>query len=159
MRAVAIITATVLMVACAHGAQGRIALDRALRLEVAVDPKEITADNHVRVFSSLRNVSTVPVEFCLLDGGVTLAARVADGVVPLLGSGIVLGAPCYGRAKLMPGAAKTFSDQVSLWPGTTEITGSIRVHRSGREASEIRSLPVQLAAKSPSNPQQPTSQR
>jgi hypothetical protein len=151
MRTVAVI-ATLLMVACAHGS---IALDQALRLEVAVGSKEITADNHVRVVSSLRNVSTVPVEFCLLDGGVMLAARVADGVVPLVESGIVLDAPCYGHEKLPPGMATIFDNQVSLWTGTTAITGSIRVHRPGHEAVEIRSVAVPVAAEPPNNGLQP----
>jgi hypothetical protein len=138
------------MAGCAHGP---IALDRALRLDVAVESKEITADNHVRVVASLRNVSIVPVELCLFDGGVSLDGRLPNGNKVPLRRYTTFDIACPGRTKLLPGAVKVFNEDVWLWPGTIDVTSSILVNRPGvLKATKIQSVAVPMTAQ-PSNNQ------
>jgi hypothetical protein len=129
-----------LVVGCAHAPQSPISLEQSLRLDV--EATQPASQIKVRVRSLLRNVSPVAVDLCQLDSGVTIAAIVGEQVVPLSGSGAVTDASCYRAGTLVPGGARVFEDEVSLWPGTTAIRSTIRVHRPGQNSSEIRSLPV-----------------
>lgn len=119
-----------------------ISLDRAVALELRLESTELRAGTSARARFHLRNTSSVAIELCQMDGGVTIAATVEQGVVPVKGFGAVLDAPCYQRGTLKPGEAREFEEEFSVWPGTTSLRGSIRIHRPGHGAVEIRSAPV-----------------
>jgi hypothetical protein len=138
IRIVAVLIAG-LALGCTHAHRSPMSLEQALRLDLALETIRSVSEEKVRVKSSLRNVSPAAVELCQLDGGVTIMAIVGERTVPLLGSGAVTDAPCYNGGMLPPGGTRMFDDEVPLWPGTTAIRSSIRVHRPGQSSSEIRS--------------------
>lgn len=143
MRIVGVLVAA-LGVGCAHAQEPPIGLEQALRLDVTLEATQSTSARAVRVRSLLQNVSPVAIELCQVDGDVTIAAFVGERMVPLSGSGAVTDASCYNGGTLLPGASRMFDNEVSLWPGTTAIRTSIRVHRPGRNSTEIRSQPVRV---------------
>ena len=119
-------------------------LEQSLRLEVHLESTELAALTTARVKFSLRNTSSVSVDFRQLDG-VTTAATVGRSVVPVKGFGAALDAPCYKGGTLRPGEAREFDSEFSVRPGTTAIKGSIRIHRPGQGAVEIQSVTVAVS--------------
>jgi hypothetical protein len=122
----------------------RVSLDGALRLEAQLESIELRPLSTARVHFSLRNVSSTAVEFCQLDGGVTVAAAGDRGVVPVIGFGSVLHTRCYRRGKLKPGEARVFEDEFVVPHGSSFVTGSIRIHRPGEGSVHIEAVPLAL---------------
>lgn len=62
---------------------------------------------------TIRNTSATPIEFCLVDGGVSLEVRVSDGLTqPLVVYTIVMHEQCHSRQRLAAGKAMTLRQEV-----------------------------------------------
>ena len=143
MRTLLVIASGVALGCATH--QVPVPLEQSLRLDVHLESTELAALTTARVKFSLRNTSSVSVDFCQLDGGVTIAATIGRRVVPVKGFGAVLDVPCYKGGTLRPGEAREFDGAFSVVPGTTSIKGSIRIHRPRQGAVEIQSVPVPVS--------------
>jgi hypothetical protein len=149
----------VLLMGCSHSRQAaQPPLPDALVLEWNVDKTVITNRTPIRASFRLRNVANVTVEFCQLDGGVSIWDKSGDGMVrPIKLRGLVLDASCNERTRLPPGESKTFEDSFKVWPdqlGPVDVFASIRVSVPrdvrGPESSDpsIRAQPIRLTVRS-----------
>lgn len=79
--------------------------DARLQSRLALEPEfsVLHVDAPTDAAFALRNTSTTPIEFCLVDGGVNLEVRGRDGLMrPLVVYTAILHAQCHGRQRLAP---------------------------------------------------------
>jgi hypothetical protein len=138
--------AALLVLSCAHG-PAQPTLAEALRLEIHVSPTDVFAATPSPVRFELRNIASIPVEFCQLDAGVSMWAQHAREVTPrpLKLHSLVLDAACYERTRLSPGEAKTFEDTFAVWrdqTGDVDLLAGIRVSapRQLRQVASVESF-------------------
>lgn len=84
--------------------------DALLKSRLALEPgfSILHTDSSTNAIFTIRNTSATPVEFCLVDGGVSLEVRGSDGLTrPLVIYTAVMHAQCYGRQRLEAGEAMT----------------------------------------------------
>jgi hypothetical protein len=147
MRDILLVFACLMLLGCAPVLMRQPALSDALRLEMYVSAQEFELGVTAGAKFLIRNVSTSPVEFCQLDGGVSVFATRQDRSMPLrgYGSGLDVG-PCYARGRLMPAETREINEDFPVFfpePGPVEFRGSIRIHTpAGDDHVTLRSAPV-----------------
>ena len=120
--------------------------DARLQSRLALKPQfsVLHVDAPTDAVFALRNTSTTPIEFCLVDGGVNLEVRGRDGLMrPLVVYTAVLHAQCHGRQRLAPGESAILRQVVEAQIGDLELPGDsvqmkacLRVQWPDREVPE-----------------------
>lgn len=107
---------------CGH-ASGDAPLKSRLTLESGFSVLQLNAPSEA-VFV-IRNTSSTSIEFCLVDGGVSLVLRLPDGVArPLVVYTAVTDARCHKRQRLAPGEGATLREVLDLSTSDLGLTGS-----------------------------------
>ena len=143
MRTVAAIASS-LVLGCVHANVAPRPLSEALALEMRLGARDLQHSTNGRARLLLRNLSEGTVEFCQLDGGVSISAIVDQATIPLKGYGAVTDAACYKPTRLGPGETTEFNETfpTPLSPGAAELVGMIRIYSTQNEDAIIRSAPV-----------------
>ena len=133
-----------IVVGCAHSNLLAPRLSNAVTLEAQLDSVQLRHGQTATVRFLLRNASTEPVEFCLLEEGVTASIRLEGRLVPLKGYGAGSDVGCK-RVRLLARQAREFTEEFPVWPCPTagDFVGSIRLYSpNGAEAADVRSNPL-----------------
>ena len=120
--------------------------DARLQSRLALKPQfsVLHVDAPTDAVFALRNTSTTPIEFCLVDGGVNLEVRGRDGFMrPLVVYTAVLHAQCHGRQRLAPGESARLQQVLNAPSGDLESSSDsvvmkacLRVKWPDREVPE-----------------------
>jgi hypothetical protein len=133
-----------IVVGCAHSSLLAPRLSSAVTLEAQLDSVQLRHGLTAKVRFLLRNASTEPVEFCLLEGGITTSIRLEGRLVPLRGYGAGSDAGC-NRVRLLARQAREFTEEFPVWPCPTagDFVGSIRLYSpDGADEADVCSAPL-----------------
>jgi hypothetical protein len=140
----ALVAVSLVVVGCVHPAIRQPRLASALTLEAQLDSVRLRHGETIRARFLLTNVSAAPVEFCMLDGGVTTAIVLDGTPVPLKGYGAGSDVGC-SRVRLLAHEAREYVEEFPVWPcpAAGDFIGSIRLYTpTGHDEADVRSVPL-----------------
>lgn len=149
-----VVAIVICLTACAHRRIPQPALSQALTLTTSVDRLAVVAGTQFTAAFDLRNIASVPVEFCHVDGGVSAWLKdMNDRVRPLVLYSLVLDATCYQRTILKPGEVKQYTNKGVVWSdlaGPIDLLAAIRlstprdVPSNDSHTINLRAAPLRL---------------
>ena len=125
----------------------RKALDEVLRLEMHLDSTTLQLGTRTHAHLTIRNISHETVDYCWLDGGVSIGFSRPKGLAPLVVHASVLHAPCYQPTRLRAGDTHEFSEDfnvVFMQPGPNTLIALIRMHYPQTESVRFTASPVDV---------------